>query len=80
MIDLGPPILRHRILGRADYRGWALLVDTYMGEGLVKRWTMGHNLVACVAVWLWLALRLRRTWDGAPVLRAEVVFIDRRGW
>ena len=77
MIDLGPPIASHRLLGRADYRGWALIVDTDVGPGLVKRWTMGHNLLACATVWFWLFLGAR--WRGDRVLRFWITYIDRSG-
>jgi hypothetical protein len=76
MIDLGQPIESRRFRGPADYRGWALVIDTDLGPGMVKRWTMGHDWLVCVALWVVYRLGLRRTWRGERVLRCEVAFLD----
>lgn len=79
MRSLGEPFFHRRLYGRADYRGWALIVFTDMGEGVIKRWTMGHRFWICATAWFWLVLGLQRTWQGERVLGSHIAFIDRSG-
>lgn len=82
--------MKRRILGPADYRGWALLIETIPpeteaailshqpGPHYAKRWMLGHNLFGCLVFLVrWrLFRRAPAALGGEPVLRMRLAWID----
>lgn len=75
------PGVFHRLGGRADYRGWALVIDTdpepWNRQGhMGKRWFMGETLAYCLFMWCAHRLRLTPpTYQGEWVTRVGITFI-----